>query len=1156
MPLKNKSFLEPIQKPNFKKKELPACFTNRLSELNTIKAFPQYIPNTRTPALRPIPKINPRYMARLNDTHDFEKEIQESEITKELEMEMDEERHRLKLKFDSEVVTERSTIPFGITPKSKLLTPVLKKNNSGILSSFLSENSLCKNGNLNIIESTYNFGISPDIFQYLKQHSKSVTKNDYYHYSSESPSSGNLNINYQYHINKSQIPLLSSLSIQNIHDQYSNTSRPILNPNKSLPSISNSVNYKENQDGNYNNDNKNFSTDYQNINNKEKNDKVDVYNIKDKNNSGNDYNENNDNNNNNNNNNNKEVAADEKYKNRDNNIDTSVMSTKLDKNLNDTKKNKEILESYKNYIQNASKELINIHSLRHFPGINDSEEYKKTENVISNSTYKYICNVVQNRSEENNNNNKNNPIKHHKKKGALKSFIHSDHHSNSELDNNYWINSIMNGFKDEQLIQDLTHTERVDSKTPIYRQRYPANIQQMHIDVKKKSKEEKKIKYERLINDMNNSIISRSNNNLLIDLSSSINNNSNNNNIPNNSSIPKDNVSKKKLFRVKYPYLTISLIHFSSLLKSDQSRQISTYNFEKNDFIEEENIIPLSNFLKTSLSNYQGPIPKRGTKMFYNMYSIFIQGLKSQDKNIRFESMNGIAKLDCIEMIPQVEKIWFNSLLNQVIIEGTNDDKWTICTMLARHGIQTPQVIDYLKSILGDTDPGKRKYVIYLLSRISDKNVNCLVKSIIYDKIKDANWRVRLDCIKILRKLLKRMLKYIPENELYVDIDKEMINDNNNDLNDQYNDDDINKLINNEKIRNNNSKNDKYKGSEISVKENEANIINQALQIVMNIMWYDWKLDVRNTASKLLMKIGKGKPIYSWIIQMISSDNPMKKLNGLKCIGCLNIMTNDAIEPFLKCFDDVFSSIRVEACKVAYILELNYPPLIQKLANCFDDNSWEVRAFAIKAISRSKCKSDLINNTILWNLVHETNHRVLFETIKAVKKLNLVNESQKIKEALLLLTEDKNENIAELAKRILYDNGILDEKNKKIEYTSFENIVKVKPQKEINILYNTRPPFNFACDGLDMIKHEVNLLTMKDYITSEIMEQEKKYKNYSRIDGENKYIYEDIMKKPSIPIEYSSVHYNTPISIDNQNKIPHYKLRIIDDMTFNYVDNN
>ncbi|KAG4098144.1 ARM repeat-containing protein [Neocallimastix lanati (nom. inval.)] len=1068
MPLKNKSFLEPIQKPNFKKKELPACFTNRLSELNTIKAFPQYIPNTRTPALRPIPKINPRYMARLNDTHDFEKEIQESEITKELEMEMDEERHRLKLKFDSEVVTERSTIPFGITPKSKLLTPVLKKNNSGILSSFLSENSLCKNGNLNIIESTYNFGISPDIFQYLKQHSKSVTKNDYYHYSSESPSSGNLNINYQYHINKSQIPLLSSLSIQNIHDQYSNTSRPILNPNKSLP----------------------------------------------------------------------------------------MMSTKLDKNLNDTKKNKEILESYKNYIQNASKELINIHSLRHFPGINDSEEYKKTENVISNSTYKYICNVVQNRSEENNNNNKNNPIKHHKKKGALKSFIHSDHHSNSELDNNYWINSIMNGFKDEQLIQDLTHTERVDSKTPIYRQRYPANIQQMHIDVKKKSKEEKKIKYERLINDMNNSIISRSNNNLLIDLSSSINNNSNNNNIPNNSSIPKDNVSKKKLFRVKYPYLTISLIHFSSLLKSDQSRQISTYNFEKNDFIEEENIIPLSNFLKTSLSNYQGPIPKRGTKMFYNMYSIFIQGLKSQDKNIRFESMNGIAKLDCIEMIPQVEKIWFNSLLNQVIIEGTNDDKWTICTMLARHGIQTPQVIDYLKSILGDTDPGKRKYVIYLLSRISDKNVNCLVKSIIYDKIKDANWRVRLDCIKILRKLLKRMLKYIPENELYVDIDKEMINDNNNDLNDQYNDDDINKLINNEKIRNNNSKNDKYKGSEISVKENEANIINQALQIVMNIMWYDWKLDVRNTASKLLMKIGKGKPIYSWIIQMISSDNPMKKLNGLKCIGCLNIMTNDAIEPFLKCFDDVFSSIRVEACKVAYILELNYPPLIQKLANCFDDNSWEVRAFAIKAISRSKCKSDLINNTILWNLVHETNHRVLFETIKAVKKLNLVNESQKIKEALLLLTEDKNENIAELAKRILYDNGILDEKNKKIEYTSFENIVKVKPQKEINILYNTRPPFNFACDGLDMIKHEVNLLTMKDYITSEIMEQEKKYKNYSRIDGENKYIYEDIMKKPSIPIEYSSVHYNTPISIDNQNKIPHYKLRIIDDMTFNYVDNN
>jgi len=209
-----------------------------------------------------------------------------------------------------------------------------------------------------------------------------------------------------------------------------------------------------------------------------------------------------------------------------------------------------------------------------------------------------------------------------------------------------------------------------------------------------------------------------------------------------------------------------------------------------------------------------------------------------------------------------------------------------------------------------------------------------------------------------------------------------------------------------------------------SLEEKDSFIINKALQVVMNVMWYDWKLDVRNAASRLLMKIGKGKPIYNWIIQMLSSENPIKKINGLKCIGCLNVMTNEAIDPFLKCFDDIFSTVRVEACKVAYILELNYLPLIQKLANCFDDTCWEVRAYAIKAMSRCHYKSNLINETILWNLVHETNHRVLFETIKAVKKLNIVNDDNKIKEALLLLSEDKNENIAKIAKQVLYDAGI------------------------------------------------------------------------------------------------------------------------------------
>jgi len=316
-------------------------------------------------------------------------------------------------------------------------------------------------------------------------------------------------------------------------------------------------------------------------------------------------------------------------------------------------------------------------------------------------------------------------------------------------------------------------------------------------------------------------------------------------------------------------------------------------------------------------------------------------------------------------------------------------------------------------------------------------------------------------------------------------------------------------------------------------------------------MWYDWKMEVRNAASRLLMKIGKGKPIYSWIIQMISSDDTLKKINGLKCIGYLNVMTNDAIDPFLKCFDDIFSSVRAEACKVAYILELNYPPLIQKLANCFDDSCWEVRAFAVKAMSRCHCQSKLINETVLWNLVHETNHRVLFETIKTVKKLNLINHDDKIREALTLLSEDKNENIAEAARQILIDNGLLFKKNPEIDFVSPEDMVKSNVPKEISMLYNTRPPYNFACDGLDMIKHEVNLLTMKDFITSEIIEQEKKCKNYNKNIDLSQFSKNEFRSNPyPLPnVNIKSSHQNS-----NNNKNVRYKIRIIDDMTFKYID--
>jgi hypothetical protein len=97
-----------------------------------------------------------------------------------------------------------------------------------------------------------------------------------------------------------------------------------------------------------------------------------------------------------------------------------------------------------------------------------------------------------------------------------------------------------------------------------------------------------------------------------------------------------------------------------------------------------------------------------------------------------------------------------------------------------------------------------------------------------------------------------------------------------------------------------------------------------------------------------LGKLHQGNAIYNHLICLISSENPAKRLDALKCLGYLGLITKSTLSDFIECFKDPFTAIRLQACKVACKLKSDNRDIIQALLDCLDDASWQIRAFAIK----------------------------------------------------------------------------------------------------------------------------------------------------------------------------------------------------------------
>lgn len=118
---------------------------------------------------------------------------------------------------------------------------------------------------------------------------------------------------------------------------------------------------------------------------------------------------------------------------------------------------------------------------------------------------------------------------------------------------------------------------------------------------------------------------------------------------------------------------------------------------------------------------------------------------------------------------------------------------------------------------------------------------------------------------------------------------------------------------------------------------------------LINLMWFDWHTEMRKAAAQTLGKTGHGKEVHDDLIVKVRGGNEKTRVEAVAKIGHLGIMTAKLLPTFLACFQDVYVSVRMEACIACNNLRIRDPDVLKQLifAATFDP-IWKVKALAIQ----------------------------------------------------------------------------------------------------------------------------------------------------------------------------------------------------------------
>jgi hypothetical protein len=116
------------------------------------------------------------------------------------------------------------------------------------------------------------------------------------------------------------------------------------------------------------------------------------------------------------------------------------------------------------------------------------------------------------------------------------------------------------------------------------------------------------------------------------------------------------------------------------------------------------------------------------------------------------------------------------------------------------------------------------------------------------------------------------------------------------------------------------------------------------------LMWHDNDKGVRKVAAQTLGRTGRGQNVHEELCLRLESKDVNDRVEALRKIQYLGIMTAKLLTPFLKCFKDDYISVRELTCKAAQKLQIKDENIIMSLIELAQyDQIPKVKACAIES---------------------------------------------------------------------------------------------------------------------------------------------------------------------------------------------------------------
>jgi hypothetical protein len=115
-------------------------------------------------------------------------------------------------------------------------------------------------------------------------------------------------------------------------------------------------------------------------------------------------------------------------------------------------------------------------------------------------------------------------------------------------------------------------------------------------------------------------------------------------------------------------------------------------------------------------------------------------------------------------------------------------------------------------------------------------------------------------------------------------------------------------------------------------------------------MWNDPNKYMRKVAAQTLGRTGRGQYVHDEIHQRLQSPNIKDRIEALRKINYLGIMTVKLLPEYLKCFKDEFNAVKEIACISAQKLAITDEKIIFELLDLAQfDESPKIKTCAIQS---------------------------------------------------------------------------------------------------------------------------------------------------------------------------------------------------------------